>query len=161
MQWFSLLHSFSDSDLYLSEIPLFESKTCHLFKLQQVFCRLVLKANDCESALCLQWKLTAFRFQQKKKRKKKCNVLDPHLLVSIPVAGFQLQNLLKAADGSHSVAQRQVALALTQMTLWDTSVKLPVRGTFTCSAHTQQVTFQRSHTVQSFTLFMPRITDCC
>lgn len=137
MQLFSLLHSFSGSDLYLSEIPLFEAKTCHLFELQQVFCRLILEANGCESALCLQLKVTAFGFQ----KNRKSNVLDPHLLRSIPVAGFQLQNLLKAADGSHSVAQRQVALAFTQMTLWDANVKPPVRGTFTCSPHTQQVTF--------------------
>lgn len=77
---FSLRHSFSDSDSYLSEIPLFEAKTCHLFKLQQVFCRLILKANNRESALCLQLKLTVFGFQridEKTNKQKKCSGSPP------------------------------------------------------------------------------------
>lgn len=50
--------NYSDSSEYLSEIPLFKAETCHLFKLQQVFCRLILKAKNHKSALCLQMKLT-------------------------------------------------------------------------------------------------------
>lgn len=50
--------NYSDRSEYLSEIPLFKAETCHLFKLQQVFCRLILKAKDHKSALCLQMKLT-------------------------------------------------------------------------------------------------------
>lgn len=103
MQWFSLLHSFSDSDLYLSEIPLFESKTCHLFKLQQVFCRLILKANDRESALCLQLKLTAFRFQQKEEENKSATFWIPTSLWASLLLGSSSKTFWK---------QRMAATAL-------------------------------------------------
>ncbi len=47
-----------------------------------------------------------------------------HLLLGLAVVRLQLQNLLEAAAGSHSIAQRQVALALSQMALWGKQSRL-------------------------------------
>lgn len=115
---------YSDRGKYLSEISLFKAETCHLFKLQQVFCWLILQSK--------QSQINTLFTNDTNRWSKKCPVLDTHLFMSVSVAGFQLQNLLKAADGSHSIAQRQVTLALTQVTLWNTSDK-PAKVTFTCS----------------------------
>ena len=41
-----------------------------------------------------------------------------HLLLSRAVVRLQLQNSLETAAGSHCIAERQVALALSQVALW-------------------------------------------